>query len=122
MAQTGSERNPAREDVLEHDEIAAKAVQRMGEGRRPVVFEEQMADPRETIPGQQRAPGLPWVARGELGHNAAKRQGSTREMQAPARAVRMLGQVERVELGEACETTLHAAHPVRIPASVVERG
>src|SRR6266496_158415 len=106
-----SERNATDEHVLEHHPVADEAVERVGERRRTVVLEKEVADPGKAVPCDGRCRQPPRVASRDRGENASEHERRTREMQAAARAVRVLGQVERVELAERLIPLVHRAIP-----------
>src|SRR5262249_34824274 len=94
------ELDAAAEDLGVHDRIPGKSVDRMLERRGPILLEEEMTDPGEAVAGdRQQPPPSPAPA---PDHRAEQDQNerAADEMQAPARRVAVLRQVERIELAE----------------------
>src|SRR5437762_10387977 len=79
-----SEPDLAGQDVLVHDPVADEAVNRMREGRRPVVFEEKVPHPREAVAAQRRAEEPPRIACSDRCKQAAEHERRADEVQ-PAR-------------------------------------
>src|SRR5688500_1886205 len=75
----------------------------MPERRRPVLLEEEMADPGEAVAAEQRAEQIPAVAAPDRQAEQYQNAEAADEMQAARRAVGVFAQVERVELAEAGE-------------------
>src|SRR5690606_25099816 len=75
---------------------------------RAVLLEEEVPDPGETVAAEQCRQQPPGVAAGDRRGQQRKDAAAADEMQPPRNAVRVLGQVERVELAETAEL-LHLA-------------
>src|SRR5829696_7657006 len=73
----------------------------MGEGGGTVLFEEKVAHPRERVAGREAGQQPPEVQRGEGVQYREQAEAGADEMQAPANAVSVLGQIERIELRKA---------------------
>src|SRR5690242_15222502 len=84
----------------------------MAEGRGTVLLEEEMPDPREAVAAGQRGEQPCAVARRDRRGDQRQHAAAAEEVQAPRRAVGVLGQVERIELAEAGEAA-HAMPPWR---------
>src|SRR6185437_9482365 len=95
------ESDPARQHLPEHHPVADEAVERMAEGGGAILLDRQMRDPRKAVTRDQAAQKPPWIAGGDQGCDAQQRQAGAQEMQPPRRAVRMLAEVEGVELRKA---------------------
>src|SRR3546814_11616684 len=78
----------------------------VGECGGAVLFEKEMSDPGKRIAGDQRDQEIPPNAFGEAEGEASQRQAAADEVQAPRRGVGVLGQIERIELGERLELRL----------------
>src|SRR5690348_11151091 len=89
MRATSQPHAPAQ-DVGVHDPVAGEAVERMAEGRRPVLLEREMADPCEPIAEQRCQPEPARIARNERGRDDEQDEAAAGEMHATAVAVRML--------------------------------
>src|SRR5690606_19035612 len=93
----------AAQDVGEHHPVAGERIERVAERRGPVLLEEEMPDPGETVAAEQRRQQPPGIAAGDRGGHQRQHAPAADEMQPPRNAVRMLGQVERIELAETGE-------------------
>src|SRR6185369_106726 len=94
------ERDLAGQHVPPHPPIPAKAEPGMLERRRPVVLVEEMTGPRPRIPLDERQQQQPRAACDDRREQQRQRDRRTDEVQAAARAIRVLAEVEGIELGE----------------------
>jgi hypothetical protein len=81
----------------------------MAERRRPVLLECEMADPCEAVTAHRRQPQPTRVAREQRDGKHDQHERGADKMHAPARGIRMLGKVERIELAEirvACHVSM----------------
>src|SRR5581483_8272018 len=93
---TGLEADLAAPHVLVHHEVAGQAVERVLEGRRPVLLEVEVADPGEAVPHHRQQPEQGIAAAGERRDGGEDHQAGAGEVQPPAGAVGMLAEVVRV--------------------------
>src|SRR5690606_23265647 len=84
----------------------------MAERRRPVLLEEEVPDPGEPVTAEQGRQQPPCVAAGDRGGDQCEHAPAADEMQPARNAVRVLGQVERIELAETAELP-HVALPAQ---------
>src|SRR5690606_11704966 len=96
-----SERDPAGEDVLEHHTVAGEGIERVAEGGRAALFEEEVADPGEGVATGQGRQQPSRIGPGNRRGDEGQRSAAADEMQASRDAVAMLSEVERIELAEA---------------------
>ena len=80
----------------------------MSERGRPVVLEEEMTEPGAAVTAYRRSEEPPGVAGDHRDRDRYEHKDRTREMEAPARAIPVLGKVERIELGKGCVTSPHS--------------
>src|SRR4051812_37461043 len=96
-----SERDLPGSDLPVHYPVAHEAVERLLECGRPVVLEEEVADPGETVAADQRGQQPPRIERNDKTEEAEERQGGPDEMKATAGEVCVFAEIEGVELREA---------------------
>src|SRR4030095_244363 len=72
----------------------------MRKSRRAIVLEIEMPDPRKAVAGNGCRCEPPCIAGDDRCDDAAQHQRGSHEVQPPARRMRMLGKIERVELGK----------------------
>ena len=100
LGETQSELDSAGQDLPPYTPVANETHERVAEGSQPVVLEEEMADPCERITlkqGQNQQP--PMLA--PQGHGDQEDgDAATCEVQAAGGPVRMLAEVERIELAK----------------------
>src|SRR5207237_7478872 len=93
-ARSGCTRSPeadaAGEHVTPHRPVAEQAVPGIGEGRRPVLLEEEVADPGEAVAGDEADQQPPEIQRRYAVQYCRKPERSPEEVQATAGRVRML--------------------------------
>src|SRR5205814_5279369 len=95
-----SEFDPARYNVAPHRPIAHEGIERVREGRGTVLLEEEVADPREEIAGDQPDEEPPGISRNRRAHDTREAEAGAGEVQPAARAIRVLREVERIEFRE----------------------
>lgn len=121
-----SEPNPPRKSIPEHHPVAHERPQRVLEGGRAVLFEDEVADPGEAVAGEGQGDEPQQVAAGDGVGEDRQHQQAAHVVQAAAGGVAVFLQVEGVELGEAVETLGgvggHGAPPVVVMAAVYEGG
>src|SRR6266498_5815049 len=79
----------------------------MSECGGPVVLEEEMTDPGAAVAADRRSEEPPGIAGDHRGNDGCQHQHRAREMKAPACAIPVLGEVERIELGKGCIASRH---------------
>src|SRR5262249_26178615 len=89
-----------REDVAPHHPVSHERVERIREGRRAILLEEEVTDPGEDVAAGKSDEYPQGTTRREGGHEARETERSAEEMQAPAGSVRVLGEVEGIEVPE----------------------
>src|SRR5215472_11584606 len=85
----------ARQHLVEHPEVRAEAVERMGEGRGPVLLEEAVPHPREGVARHRHRPEQRQAPAQERGGRERERQQRAAHVQAARRAVAVLAEIER---------------------------
>src|SRR5580765_4441954 len=93
---TGLEPDLAGEHFLPHHPVADEAVERVAEGRRPVVLEEVVPDPGEGVARDEAGEQPPEIQGGQRVQDREQAERGADEMQSPAGSVGMLGQIEGV--------------------------
>ena len=96
-----SETDLADQHVLVHHPVAGQGIERVLEGCRLVLLEEEMADPGKAITAQQRVQDPDGIHAADTHHQAADHQRGADEMQAATGLVGVFGQVVGIELGKA---------------------
>src|SRR5437868_10714017 len=100
----------AGQHVLVHRPVADEAVEWVLERRRMVVLEKGVADPGKAIAGDERCGDPPRITRDDCSKQATQCKRRSNEMQSPARRAAVLGQIERIEIGERRKTAHSEAH------------
>src|ERR1700740_12758 len=91
----------ARQHLVQHGEVAAQAVERMGEGCGGVFLEEVMAHPCEGVAGNRHRPQQRQAPAEERAGGEPEREQRAAHVQAARRAVAVLAEIERIELAKA---------------------
>src|SRR6266568_1902824 len=102
-----SEPQAPGQQIAKHDPIAQQAVEWIGERRRAVLLEEEVADPGEAVACQWRSREPPHIARENRGDDRRDHQRRADEVQSPAHRMAMLCQIERIEFLERLEAIGH---------------
>jgi|SRR5690606_29405085 len=66
-----------------------------------ILLEDEMTDPCEPVTRDRRGEQKPWIARDERASQDDHDRSGTDNMQAPARRIAVLRQIERIEVSEA---------------------
>src|SRR6185436_14402988 len=102
-----SEPHPARENVLPHHPVRGKTVKRILERRGMILLKQIMPAEGKSIARDKRGHQQPAALRDLAGNEYYQTEGSADEVKAPAIAIGVLAQVERVEVLERCVAASH---------------
>jgi len=101
-----SDPDAAAQDIGKHDPVADQAVERMLEGRGPILFKNEMPDPGKAVAEQGHGQQPPGRQEDPEPQRHQNQQGADK-MQTPAAQVAVLAQIEGVEIAEAGEGFTH---------------
>src|SRR5215471_9655955 len=99
----------AGEDIPPHDPVPDERVERVREGGGAVPLEEEVADPGEQVTSDEPDQDVQQPTGQQRRDQADETDRGAGEVETPTRAVRMLGQVEGIELAER-RVSLRLAH------------